>query len=147
MPRGTFNVNGKLESRLPSARKVSWELHHDDLYPLGNLADQNTLGSDPTCAPEKRFGGCDFCDEETCQKVSQPKPTCEFQQPCPKADDKTTAARLGGNGALATHMVWKILAKLFNTFLKVMQFGQFVAHSFSMTAQKGDLTEIFNQIK
>ena len=34
-----------------------------------------------------------------------------------------------------------------NTFLKVMQFGQFVAHSFSMTSQSGDLTEINAQIK
>merc|ERR1711974_23238 len=79
-----------------------------------------TLGSDPTCAPELRFGGCDSCDDATCRNLTQPK-TCEFNQPCPKADDGTTAARLGGNGALVTHMV--------------MQFGQFVAHSFSMTSQ------------
>merc|ERR1711974_558548 len=111
----------KLESRLPSPRKVSWELHHDGLYPLGDiLSPHDTLGSDPTCAPELRFGGCDSCDDATCRNLTQPK-TCESNQPCPKADDGTTAARLGGNGALVTHMV--------------MQFGQFVAHSFSMTSQ------------
>ena len=114
LPRGAIYVNGKLESRLPSARTVSWKLHHEDLYPSGNLAAQDMLGSDPTCAPEKRFGGCDSCHEPTCKAKSQPQKTCEFNQPCPK--DKTTAARLGGNGALATHMVRKILATLCITF-------------------------------
>ena len=140
MPRGMDFVHSysKLESRLPSPRKVSWELHHDGLYPFGDiLSAQDTLGSDPTCAPDLRFAGCDSCEEPTCQNLNRSK-TCEFNQPCP--NDGTTAARLGGNGALVTHMVsWKILAKLSNTFSKVMQFGQFVAHSFSMTSQAGDL--------
>ena len=145
LPRGSTNLSF---SFLPSARKVSWKLHHDTLYPSGHIAAPlSTLGSDPTCSLHLRFGGCDSCNVGTCQQRRQPK-TCEFNQPCPKADDGTTAARLGGNGALVTHMVRNILAKLCKTFFKVMQFGQFVAHSFSMTAQKGDLTQNFqsNQI-
>ena len=85
---------------------MSLELHHDSLYPLNDILSQATLGSDPTCRPELRFGGCHTCFERDCKIVSLPR-TCEFNQPCPK--DNTTAARLGGNGPLATHMVKKIL--------------------------------------
>ena len=85
---------------------MSLELHHDSLYPLNDILSQATLGSDPTCPPELRFGGCHTCFERDCKIVSLPR-TCEFNQPCPK--DNTTAARLGGNGPLATHMVKKIL--------------------------------------
>ena len=106
MPRGMDFVHSYSKSRLPSPRKVSWELHHDGLYPFGDiLSAQDTLGSDPTCAPELRFAGCDSCEEPTCQNLNRSK-TCEFNQPCP--NDGTTAARLGGDGALVTHMVsWK----------------------------------------
>ena len=111
MPRGTHEWGDKnlRQSSLPSARKVSWELHHDSLYPKGDITAQAELGSDPTCDPELRFGGCNSCYEPTCQREQKPK-TCEYQQPCPR--DKTTAARLGGNGALATHMVRKICRRL-----------------------------------
>ena len=110
MPRGTefWGSNNLRPSSLPSARKVSWELHHDGLYPLGDiLSEKDTLGSDPTCPPELRFGGCPSCNETECQAEQKHK-TCEFNQPCPLASDPTTAAKLGGNGALATHMVRKI---------------------------------------
>ena len=110
MPRGSYYLNSRdnSKSRLPSARKVSLELHHDGLYPLGDiLSKADTLGSDPTCGPELRFGGCDSCFERDCKNISLPR-TCEFNQPCPK--DKTTAAKLGGDGALVTHMVRKISA-------------------------------------
>ena len=93
MPRGTDSV---YSSKLPSARKVSLKLHHERDYPLGYILDGVTgQGSDPTCAPHNRFS--------TKEK--------EFNQFCPKSPDDTTAARLGGNGALVTHMVSKILAE------------------------------------
>ena len=108
-------------SNLPSARIVSLKLHHERDFPLGCILDGVTgQGSDLTCDPHNRFS------------------TKEFNQFCPKSPDDRTAARLGGNGALVTHMVSKILAEKC-LFLKVMQFGQFVAHTFSMTAQPGNL--------
>ena len=125
---------------------MSWELHHDRTFPLGDVDNLTaTFNSDPTCDPQLRSTGCNSCDIGACT----PRP-CEFNQVCPNATDKTTAARLGGLrlGALASHMV-RFLAEgcVCDTFLKVMQFGQFVAHSFSMTAQKGDFTELKNQIR
>ena len=141
MPRGSTNLS---YSYLPSARLVSWELHHDRTFPLGDVDKlSSTLASDSTCALELRSSGCNNC--ETCT----PRP-CEFNQVCPNATDKTTAAKLGGNGALVTHMVLKRDFQLkaeCNPLLKVMQFGQFVAHSFSMTAQTGDFSKLSNQIK
>ena len=81
-------------SKLPSARTVSLKLHHERDFPLGHILDGVTgQGSDPTCDPHNRFS------------------TKEFNQFCPKSPDDTTAARLGGNGAMVTHMVSKILAE------------------------------------
>ena len=103
LPRGSKDTRS---SSLPSARKVSWQLHHEGLFPAGEpLSD--TLSSDPTCALEKRYGGCASCHEPKCRGRGIPK-TCEFNQACP--NDTTTAAKLGGNGALATHMVRKIFS-------------------------------------
>ena len=76
-PRG-----GLEQSNLPSARKVSWDLHHD-VFKFGKLPGGD-LGSDPTCSSSR---------------------VQEFNQRCPNGTDKSTGARLGGNGALATHMV------------------------------------------
>ena len=86
-PRG-----GLKESNLPSARKVSWELHHD-VFKFGKFSNED-LGSDPTCPPEKRSTPSD--------PFPEPK---EFNQQCPNGTDKSTGARLGGNGDLVTHMV------------------------------------------
>ena len=111
IPRGSYyevESPHNLISYLPSARKVSLILHHENVYPYGDIVSGfDTLGSDPTCASDLRFGGCNSCTETDCQK-NQKSTTCEFNQPCPK--DETTAAKLGGNGALVTHMVRKILA-------------------------------------
>ena len=91
LPRGSDNM---FSSNLPSARTVSLKLHHEKDFPLGCILDGVTgQGSDPTCDPHNRFS------------------TKEFNQFCPKSPDDTTAARLGGNGALVTHMVSKILAE------------------------------------
>ena len=98
LPRGSTTLTS---SYLPSARKVSWFLHHDDTFPLGDVdSSQGALGSDPTCPLELRSTGCNNCNDGACN----PKP-CEFNQPCPKTDDRATAAKLGGNGALVSHMV------------------------------------------
>ena len=111
LPRGSKNLS---YSYLPSARLVSWELHHDRTFPLGDVdTNGNTLASDSTCAPELRSSGCNSCDIGACT----PRP-CEFNQVCPNATDKATAAKLGGNGALVTHMVreifsWRLSATLF----------------------------------
>ena len=130
LPRG-----GLKRSNLPSARKVSWDLHHD-VFKFGKFP--NVIGTDPTCPSEMRFDD---------------NPNSQFSQQCPNGTDKSTGARLGGNGDLATHMVGTIFSNLVTigptcsttsisskrsiTSLQVMQFGQFVAHSLSMTHQQG----------
>ena len=91
LPRGSNSMHS---SNLPSARTVSLKLHHERDFPLGHILDGVTgQGSDPTCNPHNRFS------------------TKEFNQFCPKSPDDRTAARLGGNGAMVTHMVRKILAE------------------------------------
>ena len=104
-PRG-----GLKESNLPSARKVSWELHHD-VFKFGKFSNED-LGSDPTCPPEKRSTPSD--------PFPEPK---EFNQQCPNGTDKSTGARLGGNGDLATHMV--------RTTISYMVWSPKVTHSHS----------------
>ena len=123
LPRGSRNISS---SSLPSARKVSWQLHHDTLYPSGHIgAPLSTLGSDPSCSLELRFGGCDSCTDGTCRQSNKPK-TCEFNQPCP--NDRTTAAKLGGNGALVTHMVRLLWHMWWDRFCDIYGETDFVTH-------------------
>ena len=123
LPRGSRNISS---SSLPSARKVSWQLHHDTLYPSGHIgAPLSTLGSDPSCSLELRFGGCDSCTDGTCRQSNKPK-TCEFNQPCP--NDRTTAAKLGGNGALVTHMVRLLWHMWWERFCDIYSEKDLVSH-------------------
>ena len=118
LPRGSTTLSS---SNLPSARRVSWILHHDRTFPLGDVDNlSSTLGSDPTCAPEIRSsGGCQSCSPGACS----PHP-CEFNQLCPNATDDVTAAKLGGNGALVTHMVGTVLSKKSNCLEAIRPMGK-----------------------